>query len=127
MQMPAARPRGATPYVGLALFVALAVVGLYIVKWHPYALKAQSAAGKHTLGSSIITGKAAQAPDPSLDAAITYARVYFNAIWKALVLGLLLAATIEALLPRDWLLRLLGSERLRTSAIGGVLSLPGMM
>ncbi len=41
--------------------------------------------------------------------------------------GLLLAATIESSLPRDLLVRLLGAPGVRTSALGGLLSLPGMM
>src|SRR5689334_5751334 len=116
--------RRAAPYWSLAFFFALAIVGLYIVKWNPYVHKAVTASHAHALGSSIVSGKSATAPDPSFQAALGYARVYFKAVWKALVLGLLLAATIEALLPRDWLLRILGSDRLRASALGGVLALP---
>jgi uncharacterized protein len=44
-----------------------------------------------------------------------------------MVLGLLLAATIESSLPRDLLVRLLGAPGVRSSALGGLLSLPGMM
>ena len=52
---------------------------------------------------------------------------YFRAIWQAMVLGLLLAATIETSLPRDLLVRALGAATFRSSAFGGLLSLPGMM
>jgi hypothetical protein len=44
-----------------------------------------------------------------------------------MVLGLLLAATIESSVPRDLLVRWLGGGTGRTSLLGGVLSLPGMM
>ena len=47
--------------------------------------------------------------------------------FAALVVGLLLAATVDALLPRDWLIRVLGSARVRSSFLGGALALPGMM
>jgi uncharacterized membrane protein YraQ (UPF0718 family) len=109
------------------LLVLVAVVGLFIVKWQPYYLRAFAAATNHSIGASIVTGTAAAPPAASLQAAWDYARAYFLAIWQAMVLGLLLAATIESSLPRDLLVRLLGAPGVRTSALGGLLSLPGMM
>ncbi len=38
-------------------------------------------------------------------AAWDYAMVYFLAVWKAAVLGVLLGSLIQVLIPRDWLLR----------------------
>jgi len=109
------------------LLLLIAVIGLFIVKWQPYYLRALTAAANHSIGSSIVTGTAAAPPAASLQAAWDYARAYFLAIWQAMVLGLLLAATIESSLPRDLLVRLLGSATVRSSALGGLLSLPGMM
>ena len=110
-----------------AIFVLIAAVGLYLVKWNPYAHKLVKAAATHALGTSIVSGKAAAPPEPSVHAALSYSATYFTSVWQALLLGLILAATIEALLPRDWLARLLGSGSPRASALGGVLALPGMM
>jgi len=113
--------------IGLAILLILAVGGLYLVKWGPYYQKSFLVAAKHSLGASIVTGQARVAPAPSAAAALDYLSVYFKAIWQALVLGLLLATTIETLLPRDWLARLLGTRAFRSTALGGVLALPGMM
>lgn len=112
---------------GFTLLVIIAVIGLYIVKWSPYYHRAFTAAAKHSIGSSIVSGKSAAPPAPSFTAALDYFRAYFKAIWQALVLGLLLAATIETLVPRDWIARVLGKASLRSSVLGGVLALPGMM
>lgn len=113
--------------IGLAILLLIAVVGLFIVKWNPYYHKAIAAAASHSLGASIVSGGASNAPTPSLAAAVGYGVAYFNAIWQALVLGLLLATTIETLLPRAWLARVLGSQAFRSTALGGVIALPGMM
>src|SRR5579875_3227448 len=93
---------------GFALLLIIAVVGLYIVKWNPYFHRAFTAAAKHSIGASIVSGKSAAPPAISFGAALAYFQAYFKAIWQALVLGLLLAATIEALVPRDWIARVLG-------------------
>src|SRR5205823_5835198 len=91
--------------LGFGAFVAIAVIGLYIVKWNPYVNRAAGLAVSHSLGASIISGSAAvaTAPGPSLEAAVGYSATYFAAVWQAVVLGLLLAATIETLVPREWL------------------------
>ena len=112
---------------GVVLVSVLAIVGLFIVKWQPYYLRAFTAAANHSIGASIVTGTAAAPPEASLQAAWDYARAYFLAIWQAMVLGLLLAATIESSLPGDLLVRMLGAPGVKTSALGGLLSLPGMM
>src|SRR5947209_13766412 len=112
---------------GLTLVLVIAVVGLFIVKWQPYYGRALTAAANHTIGRSILTAGDAAPPAPSLQADSDYSVAYLLAIWQAMVLGLLLAATIESSLPRDLLVRLLGARGMRTSALGGLLSLPGMM
>jgi uncharacterized membrane protein YraQ (UPF0718 family) len=113
--------------LGLAAVLLIAVVGLYLVKWGPYYHRAFVVAASHSLGASIISGQEATPPAPSIGAALDYAQRYFKAIWQAMVLGLLLAASIETFLPRNWLVRLLGSSTFRHTALGGVLALPGMM
>jgi uncharacterized membrane protein YraQ (UPF0718 family) len=113
--------------LGFGVLLLIAVVGLSYVKWAPYATRTLEVAISHSLGASIVSGREAAPPDPSLMAGIEYALSYMQRIWQALVLGLLLAATVDTLVPRDWISRVLGSRALRSSALGGLLALPGMM
>ncbi|MGL4725793.1 MAG: permease [Scandinavium sp.] len=106
-----------------ALFFLVVIVGLWYVKWQPYYGKAFTAADTHSIGKSIL----AQAADNPLRAALDYAMVYFLAVWKAAVLGVLLGSLIQVLIPRDWLLRTLGQPRFQGTLFGTLFSLPGMM
>lgn len=106
-----------------ALFFLVVIVGLWYVKWQPYYGKAFTAADTHSIGKSII----ANAADNPWRAALDYAMVYFLAVWKAAVLGVLLGSLIQVLIPRDWLLRTLGQPRFRGTLLGTLFSLPGMM
>jgi uncharacterized membrane protein YraQ (UPF0718 family) len=108
-------------------FLVLAVVGLAYVKWFPYYQRAFLVASQHSIGSSILMGKADAPPAPSIDAAFGYAWAYGNAIWKAMVLGLLLGSAVQALLPPRWIARALGGTGFGSVAAGGLLALPGMM
>ena len=111
----------------VTIFVVIAVAGLFYVKWFPYYNRAFVAATKHAIGKSILMGDAAHAPAPSLDAAIAYALAYGKAIWQAMVLGLLLGSAVQALLPAQWIARLLGGRGFGSALAGGMLALPGMM
>ena len=93
--------RAATPvqWWKPALFFLVVIVGLWYVKWQPY------------YGT----------------AALDYAMVYFLAVWKAAVLGVLLGSLIQVLIPRNWLIRTLGQKRLSGTLFGTLFSLPGMM
>ena len=122
---PEARKPSLTLQVGT--FLVLAVVGLLYVKWLPYWNRAFVAAEHHAIGKSILMGDAAQAPMPSVDAAIAYALAYGKAIWQAMVLGLLLGSAVQALLPAHWVARLLGGRGFGSALAGGMLALPGMM
>lgn len=53
--------------------------------------------------------------------------VYFLAVWKAAVLGVLLGSLIQVLIPRNWLVKTLGQPRFQGTLLGTVFSLPGMM
>ena len=106
-----------------ALFFLVVIVGLWFVKWQPYYGKAFTAAETHSIGKSIL----ANSNDNPFAAAWDYALVYFLAVWKAAVLGVLLGSLIQVLIPRDWLLRTLGQARFRGTLLGTVFSLPGMM
>jgi hypothetical protein len=106
-----------------ALFFLVVIVGLWYVKWQPYYGKAFTAADTHSIGKSILS----QAADNPWRAALDYAMVYFLAVWKAAVLGVLLGSLIQVLIPRNWLLRTLGQPRFRGTLLGTLFSLPGMM
>ena len=106
-----------------ALFFLVLIVGLWYVKWQPYYGKAFTAAQTHSIGNSIL----AQPEANPLRAALDYAMVYFLAVWKAAVLGVLLGSLIQVLIPRDWLMRTLGQARFRGTLLGTLFSLPGMM
>jgi uncharacterized membrane protein YraQ (UPF0718 family) len=111
----------------VTIFVVLVVAGLLYVKWLPYYDRAFVAASKHAIGKSILMGDAAHAPAPSWDAALAYALAYGKAIWQAMVLGLLLGSAVQALLPVQWVSRLLGGRGFGSALAGGMLALPGMM
>jgi len=115
------------PAVGLAIFVLIAVLGLFYVKWFPYYNRAFVAASHHSIGNSILMGTAAAAPEPSLEAALNYAKAYGKAIWQAMVLGLLLGSALQALLPPRWVAKALGGTGFGSVVAGGLMSLPGMM
>jgi uncharacterized membrane protein YraQ (UPF0718 family) len=125
--VPTMGRRSASPVPGWVTVLFIAVVGLALVKWVPYYHKGLFAAANHSIGSSILMGNADRPPAPSARAAIDYAVAYGNAIWRAMVLGLLLGSAIQVLLPRYWIASSLGGSGLRSVILGGVLSLPGMM
>ncbi|MDY7579431.1 permease [Herbaspirillum sp. RTI4] len=105
------------------LFVLIAALGLYYVKWSPYYLKSFVAAAHHSIGASILSDHPA---DP-LAAALSYSKAYFLAIWKAAVLGVLLGSLIQVLIPQNWLLRMFGRAGISSTVRGGLFALPGMM
>ncbi len=109
------------------VFVLLAVVGLFYVKWHPYYARAFVAATQHSIGHSILMGDQTSAPAPSWSAALGYALAYGKAIWQAMVLGLLLGSGIQALLPENWVQRALGGRGFSSVLAGGLLAVPTMM
>ncbi|CAG7653341.1 permease [Paenibacillus allorhizosphaerae] len=109
------------------VFIIIAIAGLTYVKWLPYYHKAFDAAVKHSIGASIVSGKSPTAPGPSWNAAWEYAKAYYNSVWKAAVLGILLGSLVQVLIPGQWLLRVLGKTTFKSTAIGGLASLPGMM
>ncbi|MBU4636844.1 permease [Pseudomonas chlororaphis] len=120
---PASPVRGWSFWWKPALFVLVACVGLYFVKWSPYYAKAFIAADSHSIGASIINDQ----PSSPLSAALAYAQVYFLAIWKAAVLAVILGSLLQVLIPRDWLLRLFGRAGFGSTLRGGLFALPGMM
>jgi uncharacterized membrane protein YraQ (UPF0718 family) len=119
--------RKADGRLGPLIFLLIAVGGLFYVKWLPYYHRAFVAAANHSIGQSIVMGTAASPPAPSWDAALGYSIAYGNAIWRAMVLGLLLGSAVQALLPVNWVARTLGRTSFGSAVVGGILSIPGMM
>ncbi|CAM2193226.1 permease family protein YraQ [Paraburkholderia kururiensis] len=113
--------------MGWMLFLLIAVAGLFYVKWFPYYHRAFTAAETHSIGKSILMGTAASPPAPTLQAALDYAWAYGKAIWQAMVLGLLLGSAVQALVPAQWVARMLGRNGFGSVAAGGLLAIPGMM
>ncbi|MCH7230925.1 permease [Glycomyces sp. L485] len=115
--------------LGTIGFAVVAVAALTWAKWLPYAQKLPAVVGGDSLGTSIVNGEASTPPDPSWRSAMDYAVAYGLAIWPALVAGLLLAASVEAFLPRRRLLKLFQWDRgsAVSTAAGGALSMSSMM
>lgn len=134
---PATRTTGApTPVLsrrvltlGALAFAAVAVAALTWAKWYPYWHKLATVASTHTLGASILTNRSDAPPAPSWGAAVSYAIAYGRSIWIAMVAALLIAASVEAFLPRRWLLSVFQRNRghMAGAVAGGVLSMPSMM
>jgi uncharacterized membrane protein YraQ (UPF0718 family) len=110
-------------------FAAVALSALAWAKWLPYTEKVPTVLGSHTVGTSIVNGGASGPPTPSWQAAMDYAVTYGKAIWPAMVAGLLLAASVEAFLPRRRLLTLFQRHRgpAVSTVAGGALSTASMM
>lgn len=111
----------------VAIFVLVAVLGVFYAKWEPYYFKAFSAAAHHTLGHSIVTGSAATAPAVGFHAALTYTVDYFKDIWIALIVGLLVGAGVQTLLPASWLYRVLGRISGKSRVLAVAAAVPSMM
>jgi uncharacterized membrane protein YraQ (UPF0718 family) len=112
---------------GFGVFLFIAVVGLFFVKWSPYYRKALIVTTRHSLGESIISGEAATPPEPSWQAAWGYALSYGKAVWPAMVLGLVLGSAVHALVPKDWIGGVFGKGRFKNVALAGLASIPSMM
>ena len=52
-----AAPSRFSAWWGIVFFFALAILGLFLVKWSPYYAKGFHAAQDHAIGASIVSGK----------------------------------------------------------------------
>ncbi|WP_370456073.1 Permease [Sporosarcina sp. ANT_H38] len=124
--LPSQSTRSKRTIIYIALFLLIAIAGLAYLKWIPYYDKSILAATTHSIGDSIL-GDPSESGSFSWESAWSYALIYFNSVWKAAVLGILLGSLLQVLLPANWLLRVLGKTSFGSTAIGGLSSLPGMM
>ncbi len=122
-----AMPLDGRSIAGVGVLAGIAVAGLFYVKWDPYFHRAFTAAAQHSIGASIVSGGASEVPAPSVAAALGYAWAYGKAIWQAMILGLVLGAGVQAVVPRDWLAKLLGRMSFSSVAVAGLASVPSMM
>jgi uncharacterized protein len=116
--------------VGVIFTLAVFVAGLLWAKWLPYLAKALRAQRTHHWSASSILGVGGvHAGDrPTWHAATTFFHAYLASIWPALVVALLISASVQALMPRAWLPQLFNRRRVVSSAlVGGVASMPSMM
>jgi len=105
------------------LFFIILIIGLWQIKWLPYYSKAFIAADTHSIGDPIFS----QIDNSSFRAAWDYTVLYFCAIWKAALFGLLLGSLIQVLIPRNYLLKTLGRSHFLGAVFGIGFALPSMM
>lgn len=125
MDAPARRVTPAA-VVGTVVLLLLLVLGLLWAKWIPYGQKAQGLSVTHAWsGASIFSSAGAT---PSLRGAWHFTVAYGQSVWRAAVVGLLVGAAIDSLLPKAWLMGLLDRRSpFGRSAAGGVAALPSLM
>ncbi len=89
-------PGRAAAAIGVAVTLVVFVAGLTWAKWMPYAAKALKAQRTHRWpASNILTVGGVRAGDaPTWHAATTFFHAYFLSIWQALVVALLVSASV---------------------------------
>ncbi|MFD8914594.1 permease [Streptomyces sp. NPDC059575] len=123
-------PGRARLLTGFLIAVVVFVVVLLWAKWLPYTAKVVGLNESHKWSGSSILGVGGVQPGeaPSWHAATSFLVAYLVAVWKALVAALLISAALQALIPRDWLVRALDRGGRWSGAVaGGLLSTPSMM
>lgn len=117
------------PMMALSMLAAIVIIGLTWAKWWPYTLKLQDlVTARSWKGSSILKTAGSGSSAPSLHGGWEFTIAYGKAIWKALVVALLVSAAVDALVPHRWLTGLLGRRgRFNGTIAGGVLAIPCMM
>lgn len=129
VETPASRRTQIMGWAGLIITLLILVAGLLWAKWLPYELKAHTLAETGTWEGKAIFG-AAGAPGaaPSFQGAFDFTIAYLTAVWKAALVALLVAAALESLVPRRWLLRVLNRKTTWGQGMSGaLLALPSMM
>jgi uncharacterized membrane protein YraQ (UPF0718 family) len=126
---PAARRGLVASLAGLVAFLLVASLMLMWAKWDPYSQKLAHLWTSPTwTGKDLLAKAGAAGSAPSLRGAWSFTHAYFTAVLPAIIAALVIAASMQALVPRGWLLRLLrkGSHG-RSSLAGGLLALPSLM
>ncbi|MDQ4114703.1 MAG: permease [Actinomycetota bacterium] len=115
--------------LGVVIVMALLVIGLAWAKWLPYSDKIAGLADTRSWPDGPIFGAAGDPGSiPTISGAWHFWTTYVSSVWKAALVALVVAAAIEALVPKQWLTRLLDRRHtVNQGALGGLLSLPSMM
>ena len=118
-----------TGIVGLVGFASVFVAAVNWAKWTPYFHKLQGIVRARTWPGHDMLAKAGAAHSaPSFHAAWTFTVDYANDVWPGFLAALLVAAALEALVPRRWLLQALARRTdARSSLAGGLAALPSLM
>jgi uncharacterized protein len=114
-------------WIAAAVFAVVLVAGLTWAKWWPYGHKLAALVGTHVWSGSspLLSGVG---PVWSWSGGWRFTVAYGESVWMALVVGLLVAAGVEVLLPRARVVAALSHRRGWTAtAAGAGLSLPCMM
>ena len=112
---------------GGVVLLVIAVVGLAWAKWIPYSHKVGDLSISRSWSGTALTDAARSAPT-WWQGAGDFTVAYTLAVWKALIVGLLIAAAVDALLPKRWLRDVLTRRsRWGGPVVAGVASLPSMM
>ncbi|WP_205709267.1 permease [Kineococcus siccus] len=125
-----AGPTRTAAVLSTAAFLVLAAGLLTWAKWEPYAARVAELAGTRTWSGGVIAAAAGVEPGsaPSLAAGGRFTLAYGGAVWKALVAGVVLAAAVQTLVPRRWLLGVMRRRgEVRSAVVGGLLATPSMM
>lgn len=114
---------------GLAVFGVITALGLTWAKWDPYGRKlARLWHARAWSGTSILSTAGRPAASPSLAAGWSFTVKYGESVWIALVAALLIAASVEALIPQQRIVALLARRtRIGGTLAAGLLAIPCMM
>ncbi|MGH9045404.1 MAG: permease [Acidimicrobiales bacterium] len=116
--------------VAAVVLAGTAAAGLTWAKWYPYAEKLGKLWDTRVChGPSIhSTGADATKTAPTWHAAWSFTVAYGQDIWVALVVAIVIAAAMEALVPRQRIVSLLTRRSaLGGTLLGGLVALPAMM
>lgn len=130
ISVPPAHRARAQAVVGVVVALAIAAGLLWWAKWAPYSAKIDGLSqSRHWGGHSTLSAAGIKAGQPpTWNAAWSFTVDYGQAVWKALLAALLIAAALQSLVQRDWLVGLLSRRTPVTSAMaGGIASMPSMM
>jgi uncharacterized membrane protein YraQ (UPF0718 family) len=111
------------------VLAAVFVAGLLWAKWVPYAHKATSISTTHAWpGGAMFADSGAPGATPTVSGAWNFASTYLIEVWKGFLVALLIAAAVDALVPRAWLLSMMNRRsHLGQALAGGTAALPSLM
>lgn len=115
--------------IGVAVTIALFGVGLLWAKWMPYTDKIATLTDTHQWsGKSVFLASGQPGAAPTTHGAWAFWAAYFQSVWKAIVVAVVVAAAIEVFVPRRWLVGLFARRTaFGQGALAGLAATPSMM